>query len=338
VPQIMKIQFPKSLCALVAVVALLGAEPASAQLFGGGQQQQQGGGMSAADAGLRMNRLEEQMRQMNGRNEELMHQIRQLQEQLKRLQGDIDFRLQDLEKGRGGGGQRRGDAGGGPAERTGQAATPAPSTDRGAGDMGGPAPGPRDLGQLPSGPTGQPITGQSGPVGGNGAGAPLVIAPEFGGPGEASAGADSNPATGGQSGQSGRDNRLTSAPSASADDEYALASGFLQRRDYEFAELQFKQFLDDHPSDRRAPDALYGLGESFYQRKQHSDAIEPFLTVVTKHGGSSRAPDSMLRLGQTLAAIDQREQACATLVEVGRKYPKSGAKTQADRERQRLGC
>lgn len=331
----MKIGISTFLGAGLAAAIAFAPLPASAQLFGGQQQQQQQG-MGAADTALRLNRMEEQLRQMNGRNEELVHQIRRLEEQLKRLQGDVDFRLEDLEKGGRGGGQpqRRGDAGGGASERTGQAASPPASGQNSAGDMSRTAPGPRDLGQLPSGPDGQPITGSAGPLGGNEPGAPLVIAPEFMAPGDAPAAAQGGPTPGGGE----RDSRLTAAPSASADDEYALASGFLQRRDYEFAELQFKQFLSDHPQDRRAPDALYGLGESFYQRKQHNDAIEPFLTVVTQHSGSPRAADSMLRLGQTLAAIDQRDQACATLVEVGKKYPKSNAKTQADRERGRLGC
>lgn len=328
----MKIKPSTFLGAGLALALALSVVPANAQLFGGQQQQPQQG-MGAADTALRLNRMEEQLRQMTGRNEELMHQIRRLEEALKRFQGDVDFRLQDLEKGGRGGGQpqRRSDAGESPSERTGQAATPAPSTQMGAADLSQPAPGPRDLGQLPSGPDGQPITGSRGPLEGNAPGAPLVIAPEFSQPGDAPA-----QAQGGESGN--RNNRLTAAPSSSPDDEYALASGFLQRRDYEFAELQFKQFLQDHPDDRRVADALYGLGESFYQRKQHNDAIEPFLTVVTQHAGSPRAADSMLRLGQTLGAIDQREQACATLLEVGKKYPKSNAKTQADRERSRLGC
>ena len=46
----------------------------------------------------------------------------------------------------------------------------------------------------------------------------------------------------------------------------------------------------------------------------------------------------MLRLGQTLGAINEKEQACATLLELSRKYPRSAAKQQGDREQQRLKC
>ncbi len=72
-------------------------------------------------------------------------------------------------------------------------------------------------------------------------------------------------------------------------------------------------FLRAFPQRQRVPDALYGLGESYFQRDQHSDAIEPYLKVVTDYAQSPRAADSMLRLGQTLGAINQKEQACATL-------------------------
>jgi TolA-binding protein len=47
----------------------------------------------------------------------------------------------------------------------------------------------------------------------------------------------------------------------------------------------------------------------------------------------------MLRLGQTLAAIDQREQACATFNALPKKFPRAtAAKADATREMQRDHC
>jgi TolA-binding protein len=47
-----------------------------------------------------------------------------------------------------------------------------------------------------------------------------------------------------------------------------------------------------------------------------------------------------LRLGQSLAALKEKEAACATLGEIGRKYPKATAnvKQAAERELKRTGC
>ena len=55
---------------------------------------------SAASLAVRVDRLEEQMRQYNGQIEELNFRVRQLQEQLQRFQEDSEFRFQDLEGGK----------------------------------------------------------------------------------------------------------------------------------------------------------------------------------------------------------------------------------------------
>src|SRR4051812_37224188 len=68
---------------------------------------------SMADIAVRLDRIENQMRAMNGRIEQLEFQGRKNDEGLKRMQGDVDFRLQDLESGKSGGAkpQKRGDMG-----------------------------------------------------------------------------------------------------------------------------------------------------------------------------------------------------------------------------------
>ncbi len=74
----------------------------------------QAGGMApslAADFEIRLQRLERTVSELTGRYEESGYHVNQLKERLERLNADIDFRLQQLEKG--------GSAGG-------AAATPAP--------------------------------------------------------------------------------------------------------------------------------------------------------------------------------------------------------------------
>jgi TolA-binding protein len=77
-----------------------------------------------------------------------------------------------------------------------------------------------------------------------------------------------------------------------------------------------------------------------FQRQRYRDAAEIFLDVSTKHEKSARAPDSLLRLGQSLAALKERDAACGTFAEIGRKYPRASAnvKASAEREQKRVGC
>ena len=53
----------------------------------------------SVDTELRVQQLEEQLRQLNGKVEEMTFQLLQMQEQLRKAQEDNEFRFQDLEGG-----------------------------------------------------------------------------------------------------------------------------------------------------------------------------------------------------------------------------------------------
>src|SRR5215210_7335659 len=56
----------------------------------------------AADFVVRLNRLENQVRQMSGHIEQLQFENRQLKDQLRKFQEDVEFRFQESAGGRGG--------------------------------------------------------------------------------------------------------------------------------------------------------------------------------------------------------------------------------------------
>jgi tol-pal system protein YbgF len=117
----------------------------------------------------------------------------------------------------------------------------------------------------------------------------------------------------------------TLPPTAKPQDEYDMAYGYVLHKDYALAEQAFRDFVRKYPNDRLMPDAQYWLGETLFQRQRYRDAAESFLAVSTKYEKAGKAPDSLLRLGQSLAALNQKEAACATLAEVERKFPKASA-------------
>lgn len=132
----------------------------------------------------------------------------------------------------------------------------------------------------------------------------------------------------------------TLPPSATPRDQFDLGYGYIQRKDYALAEDAFQTFLSKYPTDRLTPDAQFWLGESRFQRQRYDAAAESFLAVSTKHISNAKAPDAMLRLGQSLAALGQKEMACATLAEVGRKFPRASASVRqgVEREQKRVHC
>jgi tol-pal system protein YbgF len=298
----------------------------------------------------RIGRLESQIRQLTGMIEELQHRNNQLEQQLKRVQQDTEFRFQEMKP-----------TGRTPAQRSQSDTIPPPppslpsvasrqapavvlppeSAPASAGrrsDVFDPtanpnAPGaPRPLGTIPSG--GAP---------GGAAGRPLDLG-SLAGPGQANPPAASGAASPPVPGPTGQQTVL--APSGSAKDEYDLAYGAVLRRDYELAIDGFRVFLANHGNSREPeaqrlmPDAHYWLGESQFQLKQYNDAAETFLKISTDYPNAVRAPEALLRLGQSLAALGERETACASLGHVLTKYPKASesVKRAVEQEQKRARC
>jgi tol-pal system protein YbgF len=134
--------------------------------------------------------------------------------------------------------------------------------------------------------------------------------------------------------------QATLPPGNSPKDEFDLAYGYLQHKDYGPAADEFANFLRQYPSDRLAPDAQFWMGEALFQSQRYRDAAEAFLAVSTKYDTTARAPDALLRLGMSLAALGEKEAACASLGEVLRKYPRASVsvKQGVDREQKRAHC
>jgi len=132
----------------------------------------------------------------------------------------------------------------------------------------------------------------------------------------------------------------TLPPSQNSRDEYDLAYGYLVRRDYALADQTFREFLQKYPNDRLAADAQYGLGESLFLRQNYRDAANAFLSVTRNYDKSPRAPEALMRLGQSLVALKEKDAACGAFAEIGRKYPRVSptVKQTVEREQKRVGC
>jgi tol-pal system protein YbgF len=317
--------------------ALTGVLPARAQ-------------MSASDAVIRLEQIENQMRQLTGQVEQLQFRNQQLEQQLRKMQEDNEFRFQELS---GKGGAR-------PAAQVQQPMPQQPAAPRGGPAMNDPTPvrpvapgrrsdvfdpnenpnapgAPRALGSLPAGqPSAQqaPIMADE-PVGARGGrdpGAPLDLGTLAGNA------AAMPPVQRNEPPQSAM--ASVAPPSQTPRDQFDLGRGYMERKDYALAESSFREFMRRYPNDRLAPDAQYWLGESLFQRQRYRDAADAFLGVSTKYDTAAKAPEALLRLGQSLATMGEKETACATFAEIGRKYPRAGlnVKHGVEREQKRVRC
>ncbi|MEP9387216.1 tol-pal system protein YbgF [Mesorhizobium sp. KR9-304] len=338
------------------------------KLFGG--KEKPAGTVELAQAGdPRITALEEQVRALSGTIEELNFQILQMQEQMRKMQEDNEFRFQELE-------QKKTDAGA-------PAGTKAPSQDNVASAPADPAASPpADVGQaaaaqeeeeapgVPMEPevlvdnrTGDPADVPSGAGGAEGLGAPPK---EFGtitfdDKGNVTGGsvADqttqsvpnaTDPVTGQPpvrqaipnpaAGEAPAEPRMAALPATDDPEElYRNSYEFILSGDYGTAEEGFRDHIARFPSDAKAADANFWLGEALLGQKKYRDAAETFLSANKQYPSSKKAPDMLLKLGVSLVGLDQRDVACATFSEIGKRYPDiSGALKERVKQEQALAA
>jgi tol-pal system protein YbgF len=330
--------------AAVLALAVAAATPAFAQdrgpgfldnLFNRGEQEQQQPSAAPAqsDTTMRLDRIENALRQLTGTIEELQHRNQVLETQVRELQQRAGI---------------QGSPGASPAMPS-MPPVAAPSAPMGVPAMPGRrsdvfnpaqepnAPGaPHQLGATPALPPAAAPREAGAPLDLNtlakrspaSAQQPVAVASAQGG---LPPPPQRNPsATGPQ--------LATLPPSARPQDEYDMAYGYVLHKDYGLAVQAFRDFIRKYPEDRLVPDAQYWMGDAMFRQQQYREAAEAFLAVSTKYESNGKAPDALLKLGQSLAQLHQKEAACATLAQVGRKYPKASARRGAAQELKKLHC
>ena len=298
----------------------------------------------SGDAALRVLELEEEVRRLNGKVEELTFQLLQMQEDLRRLQQDNELRFQELE-------DKRSDAGDSSETRNNVAEAPAraeeprlgkpePSgpvgpdgtssnenTDIVAGTNPEAAPlppvrdlKPRALGSLTFDDDGNVVNTDPDGDGGNRKIASLPL------PGVFSDGVD------------GGVEAAEFGPTPDA--VFGVGRAALDNKRYERAEKAFRAYLKAWPNDPKEAQARYYLAEALFWQREYLDAANVYLDTHNAHPQAPTAADNLLGLGLALAGLNQREVACATFSEVPKQYPEAVARLsdRLDAERQSARC
>jgi tol-pal system protein YbgF len=281
--------------------------------------------VQSSDVG-RIGQLEEQIRSLNGRIEEMSFQLLQMQEQIRKFQEDNEFRFQELESGKS------------TSTKKSQLETPG-TTDQASGT----APATTDQATATD-----PNAGLGSDTAANTTGAPpatlgQIIFDDAGNPVAANQDVSSLETT-----LPGTDQGINQTPdsqqqTAALDnpgDLYQSAYGHVLTGDYSQAENEFRSYLDAFPAGEKAADASFWMGEAQYSQGKFNDAAKTFLNAHQAYGKSPKAPEMLLKLGMSLAALDNKDTACATLREVNKRYPKASpaVKAKVTSEQGRLAC
>jgi tol-pal system protein YbgF len=269
------------------------------------------------------NDLLEQIRQLNGKVEELNFQILQMQDQMRKQQQDNEYRLEQLEK-------KRTDAGAGAGADVARDAAEDDSADQ-------------DVKSIIKAPDNAPATVAQGNPDGDKLGAPPTTfgTIKFDAKGNPIGGTVAPDAASPGSG-AGQGGAIVASLPATDDPEelYHNSYQLILSGDYKAAVAGFRDHIKRYPRDPRAADAHFWLGEALLGQDRYRDAAQVFLDANKAYPKSKKAPDMLLKLGISLSAMNQREIACGTYHSIGERYPhaSSALKDRVKQEEALAGC
>ncbi len=262
------------------------------------------------DAAFRINQLEEEMRALNGKVEDMTFQLLQLQEQIRKMQEDNEFRFQELEK--------RGDAGSAASADENKVAQ---SGDESLGkskpsDQTGESGG--SDGDLNDTLTAEILDGKEAVQPEKKLGEPPISLGTltFDGDGKL---VDSN--VGKPIDLTGKQPDVVDLPQ-DPQQLFDLGYQYVQAGEYQQAEEVYQRYVADYPGAEKESEAKFWLGESLFSQGKYEEAAKIFLENHKQSPDSPLGAQNLLKLGVSLAGLDQRELACATYAEVPKKYPK----------------
>ena len=261
------------------------------------------GGAAIADLRVRLTQIEEVMRALNGKLDDVSFRLTKFSERFEQVSADSEFRFQQLELAAAGAGSK--------------AQQNTSSEPQVLGTM--PVSPPESVELLAKAET-VTLIGETAPD------TPLITS-------QANRAAET---AGNQaSGQGGSD-----ASSGTPKEIYDLALKKLQMGAYQEAQAELQNFLDLYPRDRLAGNAQYWLGETFYVQRDYKNATAAFLAGYTNYGDSIKAPDSLLKLGMTLVVMGEKKTGCDAFAELSARFPDApqAIVRRAEIESQRAEC
>jgi tol-pal system protein YbgF len=120
------------------------------------------------------------------------------------------------------------------------------------------------------------------------------------------------------------------APPAPAGDpakDFAQARQLMLAGDYDAAEGAFANYVEVYPDAPKTAEARYWLGKTLSVRGAHANAAQAYIGAIRGWPQTTWAPDAVVELARSLVALKKPTDACQTLAEFARRYPKAPAAT-----------
>ncbi|MEM5543344.1 tol-pal system protein YbgF [Sulfitobacter sp. AS92] len=120
--------------------------------------------------------------------------------------------------------------------------------------------------------------------------------------------------------------------------DFERAQGALASGDFRSAADLFATFSQTYPGGPLAAEAEMRRGEALTGLGDNREAARAFLAAFSTDPEGPVAPQSLFELGRSLGTLQQTQEACVTLSEVAVRFPNAPQVSQAEAQRQTLGC
>jgi tol-pal system protein YbgF len=107
------------------------------------------------------------------------------------------------------------------------------------------------------------------------------------------------------------------------DTEFAAARKLMLDGDYDAAYVAFDRFVTRYGDSPKGPEGRYWLGKTLSVRGDHGGAAGAYIGAIRGWPKTTWAPDAVLELSRSLLALKKPADACQTLDELARRYPKA---------------
>jgi tol-pal system protein YbgF len=115
------------------------------------------------------------------------------------------------------------------------------------------------------------------------------------------------------------------AAAASAAEAFTHARQLMLSGDYDQAEAAFRGYVETYPDAPRTGEARYWWGKTLAVKGSHADAARAYIGAIREWPQASWGADAVVELARELVFLKKPADACQTLSELPRHYPRPSA-------------
>jgi tol-pal system protein YbgF len=115
------------------------------------------------------------------------------------------------------------------------------------------------------------------------------------------------------------------AAAASAGEAFTHARQLMLSGDYDQAETAFRAYVEAYPDAPRTQEARYWWGKTLAVKGAHADAARAYIGAIREWPQASWGADAVVELSRELVFLKKPTDACQTLSELTKHYPKPSA-------------